>query len=80
MLFDLGVYYYSSWPKVQTAYGPVLGKRLLFAARAFYEEAGSADKQLILYEDAAHMLWLDSSRNVQRSIADLTKWLDKRYA
>jgi len=49
------------------------------AAKDFYAAAGSGDKEIRLYPDASHLLFLDSEQNTARAIEDMTAWLDSRY-
>ena len=48
-------------------------------AREFYEGAASADKQLLLYDDASHQLFQDSEANTERAIGDLIAWLQRHF-
>jgi alpha-beta hydrolase superfamily lysophospholipase len=50
------------------------------AAADFYADAGSADKQFMSYDDASHLLFLDTPGKTQRAIDDLRDWLDSLYA
>eukprot|EP00929_Paragymnodinium_shiwhaense_P076957 TRINITY_DN39607_c0_g2_i1.p1 TRINITY_DN39607_c0_g2~~TRINITY_DN39607_c0_g2_i1.p1 ORF type:complete len:259 (+),score=26.25 TRINITY_DN39607_c0_g2_i1:2-778(+) len=50
------------------------------AAKEIFEKAASKDKELIIYPDASHQLFMDGDTNVARVIGDILAWLRKRFA
>lgn len=47
-------------------------------ARTFHANAVSADKELLVYPEASHQMFMDIDANVNRLVTDLRVWLDKR--
>jgi acylglycerol lipase len=48
------------------------------ASERVFEACAAADKTLLLYEDAWHVLWCEATDSRRRMLADLTGWLAER--